>query len=438
MCALHFSLCDSGSFGLRGQMKDYTKGKKPEMLEPLFPNEIFRHIIVSCFLVIIEFIAVIVFPLPVKWVNKPDYVPWFLFPIYKIYNLIHNKTLFVILLILCAVLFVSWPFLVSRKSLRLFQKLFLFFPFAIGLLLTGCVVYPELAERGVKAPSAERCGDCHADIYHEWKNSSHAHSFTDPAFREETNEYQFTFCLGCHAPETIFTDGSVEARAVSREEGVNCNSCHLNDCKLSGPTPAHGPHPIAEKNPFFRTSEMCGKCHVGTFKTLQRSQTLKDKETCQGCHMPAIKRKLIQDDPWQKIYPEREGRQHLFSFEALSHANKDLLSLSFIKVTRSHGKIEGILELENTGVPHSIPTGDYGYREVIVKIELLDGTGLLKDSRMESLFIERGTALQYKEKRHIPFSFRYENGLPLLRATMTRTSFNKDRNILLAERDYKP
>src|SRR3989338_7596751 len=75
------------------------------MLEPFFPNEIFRHIIVSCFLIIVELIAVILFPLPVKLINKPDHIPWFLLPIYNLDKLIQNKTLFI-----------SWPLLVNGKK----------------------------------------------------------------------------------------------------------------------------------------------------------------------------------------------------------------------------------------------------------------------------------------------------------------------------------
>ncbi|RIJ89630.1 MAG: hypothetical protein DB853_14220 [Candidatus Brocadia sp.] len=74
-------------------MKDYTKGKSPEMLEPFFPNELFRHIIVLCFLVIIELVAVIFFPLP-KLVKKPDHIPWPLLPVYNLKQLIQNETLF--------------------------------------------------------------------------------------------------------------------------------------------------------------------------------------------------------------------------------------------------------------------------------------------------------------------------------------------------------
>ncbi|MFN3532223.1 MAG: multiheme c-type cytochrome [Candidatus Brocadia sp.] len=300
----------------------------------------------------------------------------------------------------------------------------------------SCVVYPELVEKGPKSPKSERCGDCHRDIYAEWKDSPHASSFINSAFREETNKYQFTFCIGCHAPETIFTNEKIEPRGVNREEGVNCNSCHLNDCKLSGPTPAHGPHPITEKAPFFRTSELCGKCHVSTFKAWQESDTAEGRKTCQDCHMPAIKRKLIQDDPWQKIYPKREGKQHFFSPKALLHGNENPLKLSFIQVVCSDGKVEGVLELENTGIPHSVPTGDYGYREVVVTIALLDKAGRIVDLKNESLFVELKTALPYKGKKRIPFCFCWSENLSVIKATMIRNSFHKDRNILLAETIY--
>ena len=322
--------------------------------------------------------------------------------------------------------------------MKLLRVIFPIFFLALSFPPIGCVVYPELVEKGPNAPKSERCGDCHRDIYTEWKDSPHAHSFSNNAFREETNEYQFTFCLGCHAPDTIFTDKKIEPRSVNQLEVVNCNSCHLNDCKLSGPTPAHGPHPISGKNPFFRTSEICGKCHVGTFKTWQAAGITEDKKTCQDCHMPAITRKLIQDDPWQKIYPKREGKQHLFSFQTSFDRNENLLKVSFIQVIHSEGKIEGVLELENTGIPHSVPTGDYGYREVVITIELQDETGRIKDFKEESLFVEMNTALKYKEKRNIPFCFNWGRDPYTLKAELIRTTFNKDSKILLAETTYKP
>lgn len=103
-------------------MKDYTKGKSPEMLEPFFPNEIFRHITVGCFLVVVELISVMLFPLPCKLLNKPDHIPWFLLPVYKLNKLIHNEALFISISVLCALLFVSWPFLVSSRKHNLLSS----------------------------------------------------------------------------------------------------------------------------------------------------------------------------------------------------------------------------------------------------------------------------------------------------------------------------
>lgn len=324
-------------------------------------------------------------------------------------------------------------FYITTKLLRCSLPLL---SLAVCLLPVGCTLYPELVEKGHKSPKSERCGDCHQDIYREWKDSPHANSFINAAFREETHEYQFTFCIGCHAPETIFTDEKIKPRKVNESEGVNCNSCHLNDCKLSGPTPAHGPHPIAGENPFFRSSELCGRCHVGTYEAWLASGTAEGRKTCQDCHMPAINRKLIQDDPWQKIYPKRDGKQHLFSPQALSTKDEHPLKLSFIRVNRTGDKVEGLLELENTGIPHSIPTGDYGYREVFVRVELLDNEGRVVASKEESLFVELKTALPHKGKKNIPFRFVWREKISVIKATMVRTSFRKDKNTLLAETTY--
>lgn len=96
-------------------VKDYTEGKKPDMLEPFFPNEILRHIIVFCFLVVIELIAVILFPLPVKLFDKPEHIPWFLLPIYLLDKTVQNTYAFISILIVFTLIFVFFPFIACRR-----------------------------------------------------------------------------------------------------------------------------------------------------------------------------------------------------------------------------------------------------------------------------------------------------------------------------------
>lgn len=97
-------------------MKDYTIDRGPERLEPFFPNEMFRHTIVSCFLIVLELIAVSIFPLPFKIINKPNNITWFLLPFYKLSKLVQNELLFILILSFCALLFISWPFLVRDRK----------------------------------------------------------------------------------------------------------------------------------------------------------------------------------------------------------------------------------------------------------------------------------------------------------------------------------
>ncbi|MCC7213004.1 MAG: hypothetical protein E3K40_12210 [Candidatus Brocadia sp.] len=92
-------------------MKDYTQGRTPEMLEPFFPNEMFRYIIVSCFLLIIECLAVIFLPLPFTFMNKPDYVPWFGLPFYELSKYLQNDIVLIFFIACCALLLILWPFL---------------------------------------------------------------------------------------------------------------------------------------------------------------------------------------------------------------------------------------------------------------------------------------------------------------------------------------
>lgn len=320
--------------------------------------------------------------------------------------------------------------------MQTYRMIFPLFSLAAALLLAGCVCYPELLEKGTKAPKSQRCGECHQAIYKEWMQSPHANSYTSAAFREETNEYQFSFCLGCHVPETIFAGSQIEARSINLAEGVNCKACHLDDCKMSGPTPAHGPHPIDENNPFFRRSELCGKCHVGIFQAWQESNRKEGQKTCQECHMHAVERKLIQNDPWQKIYPKRMGRQHLFIVETMIITTENLLTMSINEVVSSDNRIKGVLEIVNTGIPHSVPAGDYGYREAGVVIQLQDKTGGVLDSKEMGLFVEMKTALQYEEKRNIPFSFVQNKDAYSIKARVNRASLDKSINVLLIESAY--
>lgn len=305
-------------------------------------------------------------------------------------------------------------------------------------IFAGCHKFPDLVMTGANSPVAERCGECHMTIYEEWKNSFHAKSYINPEFKAVTNDYDFDFCFGCHIPETIYAEQDIKPRNVNLDDGVNCNGCHLNeDCALSGPLSALAPHTVEAKAEFYRSSDLCGVCHKGTFKEWKGVKTKDKKKSCQECHMPSVERKLIQDEPWQKIYPEKNGRKHTFSVHDAITGMNEFLDIEFKDVSYSDKQVKGVLLLENSAVPHSVPTGDYGYREILLTIQLNDDSGNMLISKELSFFVELDNALEYGKKIKIPFSFDLQTIVlkpSILAAKLARTNFNRTLSYIIGEK----
>ncbi len=322
---------------------------------------------------------------------------------------------------------------------------------AIIFFSSGCKIienlHPELVKRGDEFPGSKECGDCHIDIYNEWRESLHSKSYTNEKFRVSTNNYEYKFCMGCHVPETIFNlqkDDSVDesgvgslslkneeivARSYRLEDGVDCQGCHLTvDCTLAGPHAGVSPHPSEKKEELYKTSDLCGICHRDTFEEYLLYATEEKDETCQDCHMPAVNRKLIQNEPWQKIHVRKEGKAHTFSRFSAIEKNKNFIDLEFSEIDNDNNQITGNVEITNDKISHSIPTGKYGYRELLLLITLKDNQGMVIKSKQESLFVELNTQLKPGEMRTYNFIFDLDgknNGEKELEAVLFRTDFDR-------------
>ncbi|MBT6045900.1 MAG: hypothetical protein HOG49_03670 [Candidatus Scalindua sp.] len=322
-------------------------------------------------------------------------------------------------------------------------------------MLTSMNIHPELAERGEKFPGSYKCGHCHIDIYKEWEGSTHSKSYTSDKFRIATNNYEYGFCIRCHAPKTIFTlleketvdnidvpvtqakNSEIAARDYNLKDGVDCQGCHLTvDCEFSGPHEGISPHPLKKDEEFYKSSELCGTCHVDTFEEYLTYVGNGNDETCQDCHMPAVRRKLIQDEPWQKLHKKKEGKKHTFSRLSAIEKNKDFVRLKFTEINNNNDQIAGNVEIINTKVNHSIPTGKYGYREVLLLINLKDNLGKIIKSKQESMFVELNTQIKPGEKKIYSFVFDLDDKsgeLKELEAVLFRSNFNRTDKTLFAK-----
>ena len=120
-----------------------------------------------------------------------------------------------------------------------------------GFLLVFCLVWPILASDRKAAgqhadvfsensyPSATLCARCHAEIYDEWRSSSHAYASISPVFHkfeQAINNLAPTigdFCVRCHATAGTQLGEKREAplwkRAQVSREGITCITCHRVD-----------------------------------------------------------------------------------------------------------------------------------------------------------------------------------------------------------------
>ncbi len=62
------------------------------------------------------------------------------------------------------------------------------------------IPYQKIPE-GLTSLKAESCGECHREIYDEWKTSIHAHAYEDPFFQAYWKKDKNVWvCLNCHTP----------------------------------------------------------------------------------------------------------------------------------------------------------------------------------------------------------------------------------------------
>lgn len=205
--------------------------------------------------------------------------------------------------------------------------------------------------------SSSRCAKCHTDTHPQWRESAHANSFREPFYQKNVNDLiaqkniAFTrHCESCHNPAALFTGALTDKTQIKKrpfdDEGVSCIVCHsiesVNGRGIGGYTfgqPALlqkedgtkileatdqdilndiPSHKRAMMRDVLKKPEFCGSCHksqvpkeLNDYKflrafavadELQMSSFSKEsphpfyvrnKETCNTCHMPDVKTKFF-------------------------------------------------------------------------------------------------------------------------------------------------
>ncbi len=261
-------------------------------------------------------------------------------------------------------------------------------PFLVGCELPN----PFLEEDLLQHPPAKRCGDCHAEIYKQWKASRHSLAYTSPTYKEATDNYSKQKCLACHIPKELTKGEEPTPRKKHPEDGVNCVSCHFSskDMAMHGPYDVFSPPHPSKKDPDFTKSFICSSCHRETYKQWKEANS---HTTCQHCHMTPIKKAdLIQKFPFDLFHAAKLVYNHAFPTGIANH----------LQVSLSKDNTTLYVNVLNTSVPHNIPTADNGNPKYFITVEVYQGKKLVdKDTKI----ITPKYAIPYNKLKKFEFVF---------------------------------
>jgi hypothetical protein len=261
-------------------------------------------------------------------------------------------------------------------------------PFARSLFFTGA---------GTELPAAADCERCHQEVYREWSGSLHASAWRSEAFQRASAGARAQECVGCHAPAPFRAADPPAVRQAHREEGVTCVSCHLSPAAgderltMRGPVSRSSPvevHPVIEGDPTYRSSELCGTCHRATLVEWSAAAAPAEggKETCQGCHMPSVRRTVesVHDEHAYSallvaLASEEDLRRHAFALPA-----PDREHVALDARVEEDGRLA--VRVENR-LPHALPTGQFGRRQLAFEVRWAHG------ERREPFVRARGDAI---------------------------------------------
>lgn len=275
------------------------------------------------------------------------------------------------------------------------------------------------------ADDAQRCGNCHAEIYEQWQAGSHASSATNRRFLslyagttwDGTGQAGWSLlddyplgagvCASCHAPSLeAHQPGQDDLRQTTgvAAQGVHCDFCHkIQQLLPAAPGIAHGRLAVqllrpAEGQLFFgpledatrgeetysslmKDSRYCATCHegivfgvhvYGTYSEWLQSPAKRVGQSCQSCHMQP-------DGQLRNIAPGAGGIERdpatLASHQLLPGGKAAMLArclqVAAEWITDDAGtRLRITITAENVG--HRVPTG-FVDRHLILHVLPVDG-----------------------------------------------------------------
>ena len=173
--------------------------------------------------------------------------------------------------------------------------------------------------------TAQYCGHCHQEAYHQWRQSVHSNSFRQPWYLKNVNMLidekgvQFSrHCEGCHNPVALLSGDLSQGMPKKRpfeDEGVTCSTCHSilsTDTTGTGSYIMGTPAVLVDEKGAPITGPVSDAdilAHLDRHSKAVMRPLYKTAEFCAACHKAAIPRTL-DDYKWLRaftVYDEWQG-----------------------------------------------------------------------------------------------------------------------------------
>lgn len=268
-------------------------------------------------------------------------------------------------------------------------------------------------------PDAKRCSECHRSIYDSWKESRHSVAWSSKTYIQETQNRSKEKCLPCHIPKEVKAGVKPTPRLKNRDDGVYCVPCHAVDNAMNGPYDLFSPPHPTRQNLEYGKSKICGSCHVKTYKEWKASGSLK---TCQGCHMPRSKKRLVQKFPLGLFHSKKPVGDHSFVHGKIKA--QDLLFYAELKENKV------VVTLLNRSIPHLLPTAENGDPRLFLYVKYFNSSDEKTDQYKEILAPQLDTALPPGEK--IIFQYPWTNKTKRVEASLQyKPAWSKEKKEVL-------
>ena len=298
------------------------------------------------------------------------------------------------------------------------KKVFVFSTLLLAFLFLGFKAgKSQKKARYSDFETPQSCGQCHKEIYTEWKQTMMAQAYTHHwdeieyfklavphSERDEFFKEAVEGCNGCHTPIAYFVgdrNPKPPSSGTRANESVSCEVCHtisgfqgkepfnfnyiLNPGRVKyGPREGvKSPYHDTVKSDFIQKPEFCATCHneknpFGTWvKTTyfewKKGPYSKEGVRCQDCHMwkgrgiPAVMSKEVAD-----------MRHHSFPG---GHVMAKIRGAIELKVYSDRPEYEPGDEakitvlLYNAKAGHKLPTGSVEDRQLWVEVHAIDSSG---------------------------------------------------------------